>query len=100
LLVNREIERIALARVRLAADESAEECRRTAAHLDGLAREAREGRRYGPLVEILVLQAEAALRLEEKDEARRVLQDALRLGKPIGFAQTFVELGPELAEIL
>jgi LuxR family maltose regulon positive regulatory protein len=100
LLVNREIERIALARVRLAADESAEESRRTAALLDSLAREAREGRRYGPLVEILVLQAEAVLRLEEKDEARRVLQDALRLGKPAGFAQTFLELGPDLLELL
>lgn len=100
LLVNREIERIVLARVRLAADGSAEESRRAAVLLDRLAYEARDGNRFGPLVEILVLQAEAALRLGDKDEGRRFLQEALRLGKPAGFAQTFMELGPELAELL
>lgn len=59
--VNREIEQVSAARVRLATDASREDRELTGSLLEGLAHQARFGRRIGPLVEILVLQAEAAV---------------------------------------
>jgi hypothetical protein len=51
-------------------------------------------------VEILVLQAEAAVPLGAAEEAVRALDEALRLGLPEGYCRTFLEAAPPVVDLL
>jgi LuxR family transcriptional regulator, maltose regulon positive regulatory protein len=98
--VNREIEQVSAARVRIATDASREDRELTASLLERLTRQARSGCRTGPLMEILVLQAEAAFLRAAEEDAVRALEEALRLGLPEGYCRIFVEAGQPAVDLL
>jgi LuxR family maltose regulon positive regulatory protein len=56
--------------------------------------------RTGDLIEILALQALALWAGQEKERAVRILAGALALAEPEGYVRTFVDEGPEMAELL
>ena len=98
--VNHEIEMIALARFRLATDASAADRHETVGLLEGLGRDARSGKRFGPLVEILVLRARAELGSGREEAAMHALGEALCLACAAGFFRVFSEEGPPIVELL
>jgi LuxR family transcriptional regulator, maltose regulon positive regulatory protein len=100
LVVNREIERVCRVRIRLARATSREEHEENAALLDELARSARAGGRIGPLIEILTLQARAAMARSSDEEAMRAITEAVELAQPAGYFRSIVEEGPQIAELL
>jgi LuxR family maltose regulon positive regulatory protein len=54
----------------------------------------------GLKIEIMALQAVALHRLGFEKEALHTLNTALRLGEPEGFCRLFVDLGPQMADLL
>jgi LuxR family maltose regulon positive regulatory protein len=98
--VNREVELISLARIRLAAGATDAGSSDIPSLLDGLARSARSGGRIGPLIEILLLQAKAKASLSAQGDALNALNEAVRLAQPEGYRRIFVEEGPEIFELL
>ncbi len=98
--VNREVELICLARVRLAAGVTDPGSADISRLLDDLAFSARSGGRIGPLIEILVLQAKARASASAQGDALDALSEAVGLAQPEGYLRIFVEEGPEILELL
>jgi LuxR family maltose regulon positive regulatory protein len=86
---------LALARGRLATGRATE----AAQVLEGLARDARVAGRFGPLLEVLILNA-VALADHSRPAALDRLEEALRLGAPEGYVRTFVNEGEPLRRLL
>jgi LuxR family transcriptional regulator, maltose regulon positive regulatory protein len=99
-VVNREIELVSLARIRLAAGAQAGEGAELLSLLEGLASSAREGGRVGPLIAILLLLAKARASLSPQSDALGPLGEALRLAQPGGYLRIFVEEGQQIGELL
>jgi LuxR family transcriptional regulator, maltose regulon positive regulatory protein len=95
-LVNRELELITLARIRLAAGLEEGEGMETVRLLEELAGSARAGGRWGALIAILVLQARARGRFSGPENALESLREAVSLAQPQGYFNVFVEEGPEI----
>jgi LuxR family maltose regulon positive regulatory protein len=68
--------------------------------LEELGATAEAAGRTGDLIEILALQALALWAGQEKERAVRILAGALALAEPEGYVRTFVDEGPEMAELL
>jgi LuxR family transcriptional regulator, maltose regulon positive regulatory protein len=63
-------------------------------------RRATEGRRWGHVIEIRLLQALAYQMLQEEPQALGVLSEAVRLAEPEGYIRSFVDEGPPMAALL
>jgi LuxR family maltose regulon positive regulatory protein len=61
---------------------------------------ATEGRRWGHVIEIRLLQALAYQMLQEEPQALGVLSEAVRLAEPEGYIRSFVDEGPPMAALL
>jgi LuxR family transcriptional regulator, maltose regulon positive regulatory protein len=68
--------------------------------LEELGATAEAAGRTGDLIEILALQALALWAGQEKERPVRILAGALALAEPEGYVRTFVDEGPEMAELL
>jgi LuxR family maltose regulon positive regulatory protein len=68
--------------------------------LSKLAEAARAAKRNGRLIEILVLQAQAAQAQGYEDEALRYLEKSVRLGEPEGYLRVFADEGKPLETLL
>jgi LuxR family maltose regulon positive regulatory protein len=91
-----EAEAIILARVLIAQDKLDE-----AVHLtDRLLAAAEAGKRWGRVIEILVLRALALHAREETEQAMAALARALSLAEPEGYVRTFVDEGLPMATLL
>jgi LuxR family maltose regulon positive regulatory protein len=90
---SRELERIILARLLVARNES-DEALRLLAQLHETAQTT------GRTIEILALQALALQAKGEKERAASTLAEALVLAEPEGYVRTFVDEGPPMAELL
>jgi LuxR family transcriptional regulator, maltose regulon positive regulatory protein len=90
---SRDSERIILARLLIARNEPGEALR-LLAQLHAKARTAAR------TMEILALQALALQARDQKEEAASTLAEALALAEPEGYVRTFVDEGPEMAELL
>jgi LuxR family maltose regulon positive regulatory protein len=99
-LVNREIELVSLARIRLAAGPTGEGLADLSRLVDELAGSARSGGRIGPLISILLLQAGTRALLSAEADALTSLREAVTLAQPEGYLRLFVEEGPKLLELL
>ena len=89
----RDSERIILARLLIARNEP-REALRLLAQLHATARTAAR------TIEILALQAMALHAKGHKEQAASTLAEALALAEPEGYVRTFVDEGPEMAELL
>jgi LuxR family transcriptional regulator, maltose regulon positive regulatory protein len=98
--VNREVELVALARVRLAAGATGTGLAEVSSLLQDLACAARSGGRIGPLIAILLLQAKARASLAAQGDALNALDEAVRLAQPEGYLRIFVEEGPQISALL
>jgi LuxR family transcriptional regulator, maltose regulon positive regulatory protein len=98
--VNREVELVSMARVRLAAGATGEPLAEVSNLLRDMACAARTGGRNGPLMAILLLQAKAKASLSEEKDALAALDEAVRLAQPEGYFRIFVEEGPQMRELL
>ncbi len=98
--LNRHIELLCVARVRLAAAASNEELDQALGLLEELASSAREHRWNGLLIDTLLLQAKAKLQRFGPQEALSALDEAVRLAHTGGFFQTIVEEGAQVANLL
>ncbi len=98
--LNRHIELLCLARVRLATAASDDELEQVLGKLEELASSAREHRWYGLLIETLLLLAKAKLRQFGAQEALGAMEEAVRLAHAGGFFQTILEEGSQAAELL
>ncbi len=92
-LYSRDSERIILARLLIARNEPGEALR-ILAQLRATVRTA------ATTIEILALQAMALHAKGQKEEATSIVAEALALAEPEGYVRTFVDEGPELAELL
>jgi hypothetical protein len=99
-LLNRHIERLGVARVRLAAAASNDELDQALGLLAELASCARDHRWNGLLIETLLLLAKAKLRRSGSQEALGAMDEAVRLAQAGGFFQTIVDEGAQAAELL
>ncbi len=99
-LLNRHIERLGVARVRLAAAASNEELDQALGLLAELASSARDHRWNGLLIETLLLLAKAKLQRSGSQEALGAMDEAVRLAQAGGFFQTIVDEGAQAAELL
>jgi LuxR family maltose regulon positive regulatory protein len=91
----RERQEVALARVLLAQDQAIVALQR----LESARQRATAGRRWGHVIEMLLLQALAYQKLHEEPQALAALSEAVRLGEPEGYIRSFVEEG-EAMEVL
>jgi LuxR family maltose regulon positive regulatory protein len=91
-----ELEQMARARVRLAQGRIEDALR----PLDRLAEAAREGRRTGRLIEILVLQSLIHQARGRQDQALAALGQALTLARPEGYMRLFIDEGARMGELL
>jgi LuxR family maltose regulon positive regulatory protein len=98
--VNRELELISLARVRLAAGAADGHLAETASLLHDLACAARSGGRIGPLISILLLEAKARASLSAEGDALNAVNEAIGLAQPEGYLRIFVEEGPQIFDLL
>jgi LuxR family maltose regulon positive regulatory protein len=95
-VVIREVEEIALARVRIAERRWDE-----ALHLlSRLAEAARAGGRIAALIEILTLEAVALHAQHNTPRALEMLMQALALAEPEGYARVFLDEGSPMADLL
>lgn len=91
-----ELERIALARLRLAQGRASDaQC-----ILDRQRALAEAGGRTGRLIDILGLQALALEAQGQPDDAEVALSQALSLARPEGYVRVFLDLGPPLRKLL
>jgi LuxR family maltose regulon positive regulatory protein len=95
-LIFREQEQIILARVRIAQ----ERCDEALRLLAQLAEAAETGKRFGRLIEILVLQAVARQQQGDTAQALAALEEALTIGEPEGYMRVFVEHGEPMVTLL
>jgi LuxR family maltose regulon positive regulatory protein len=91
-----EQEQIVLVRMRIAQKKWNE----TQSLLVQLAKDAKAGRRFGRLIEILALQAITRWLQGDKVQALAALEQALAIGEPEGYVRIFVNLGVPMAELL
>jgi tetratricopeptide (TPR) repeat protein len=98
--LNRHLELVCLARVRLAAAASNDARDQALSLLEELTSTARLNRWNGLLIETLLLTAKAKLLQSGPREALSVMDEAVRLAHAGGFFQTIVEEGPRTAELL
>jgi LuxR family maltose regulon positive regulatory protein len=99
----REFEHITLARILIAQHENNRvdgSIHEAVKLLDRLMKAAEEGQRTGSLIEILVLQALALQSQGHINSALKSLERAIKLAKPAGFFQLFVDEGPPMARLL
>jgi LuxR family maltose regulon positive regulatory protein len=96
LIYLRERETIILARV-LMAQKKWDEAARL---IDRLMDAAETGKRWGRVVELLILQTLALDAQEKQDEALTRLARALALAEPGGYVRIFVDQGEPMAELL
>jgi LuxR family maltose regulon positive regulatory protein len=94
--VAREVEYLALARIRIDQGRPGE----TARLLQRLLERAEAGGDTARAIEILMLKALALQAQEDADQALTVLEHALALAKPGGFVRIFVDQGPPMARLL
>ena len=90
---SRELERVMLARLLIARNESDEA-------LGLLAQLHETAKTAARKIEILTLRALALRAKSEKEQAARTLAAALALAEPEGYVRTFVDEGPPMAELL
>jgi LuxR family maltose regulon positive regulatory protein len=90
---SRELERLVLARLLVARDEPGEA-------LGQLAPLQETARAAGRKIEVLALQALALRAKGERERAVGTLAEALVLAEPEGYVRTFVDEGPQMAELL
>ncbi|MGW8226239.1 MAG: LuxR C-terminal-related transcriptional regulator [Anaerolineales bacterium] len=57
-------------------------------------------KRTGSVIEILVVKAMAALKMQEMIRAKDLLEDALRIAEPQGYARIFIDEGKPMRELL
>ena len=93
--IGREREEVALIRLLLAQDRPTEARTRLVPLLERATRQ----ERWGHIIELRLLQAQAHARLGEEQEALAHLSHAVQLAEPEGYARLFVEEGP-LMEML
>jgi LuxR family maltose regulon positive regulatory protein len=98
--VNREWVHLSLARIRLAGDRTPEQRERTALLLEELAGAARDGKRFGPLIVILLLLSKSEFARSRGETALKALDEAVRFAQPEGYLRTFVEEGLPIADLL
>ncbi len=98
--LNRHIELLSLARVRLAAAASSDELDQVLGLLEELTSSARHRRWNGLLLDALLLQAKGKLQRFGPQEAMSAMEEAVRLAHVGRFFQTIVEEGPRAAEVL
>ena len=98
--LNRHIELLSLARVRLAAAASKDETDQALRVLEELASSARSRHWNGLLIETLLLLAKARLQRSGPREALGAMDEAIRLALAGGFFQTLAEEGSWVADIL
>ena len=98
--LNRHIELLSVAQVRLAAAASNDELDQALGLLDELASCARDHRWNGLLIDTLLLQAKAKLQRFGPQEALSAMDEAVRLAHVGGFFQTIVEEGAQVANLL
>jgi LuxR family maltose regulon positive regulatory protein len=92
----RERQEVARARVLLAQDRS----RAALQRLEPALQRAMAGQRWGHIIEIRLLQAQAHQKLHEEAQALLALSEAVRLGEPGGYIRSFVEEGAPIATLL
>jgi len=98
--LNRHLELVCLARVRLAAAASIDERDQALGLLEELTATARLHRWNGLLIESLLLLARAKLLRFGPEKALSAMDEAVRLAHAGGFFQTIVEEGPRAADLL
>ena len=91
-----EYEYMTLARVRMAQGQSV----KARQLLARLLPPAEEAGRLGRVIELLVLQAVVASRLQDEAQAVTMLEHALVLGEPEGFVRSFVDEGAVVVNLL
>jgi len=69
-------------------------------HLRALETNMREGKRFGRLIEVLLLQASALSLSGNADAALSRLRDALDMAEPEGYVQPFLEIGATMVKLL
>jgi LuxR family maltose regulon positive regulatory protein len=92
----RERQEVALARVLLAQDQPTAALQR----LESARQRATAGRRWGHVIEMLLLQALAHQKLHEEPQALVALSEAVHLAEPEGYLRSFVEEGAPMADLL
>lgn len=92
----REREEVALIRLRLAQDMPAEALTRLTPLVERTTRQ----ERWGHVIELQLLQAQAQSMLHEEQEALATLAQALRLAEPEGYVRLFVDEGPLMQMLL
>jgi LuxR family maltose regulon positive regulatory protein len=92
----RERQEVALARVLLAQDQP----RAALQRLESARQRATAGRRWGHVIEMLLLQALAHQKLHEEPQALVALSEAVHLAEPEGYIRSFVEEGAPMADLL
>jgi LuxR family maltose regulon positive regulatory protein len=92
----RERLEVARARIFLAKDQPAAALQR----LEPARQRASTGQRWGHVLETLILQALAHQKLHEEAQALADLREAVRLGEPEGYIQSFVEEGVAMGNLL
>ena len=91
-----EREEVACARVHLATTQPDLALQRLAPVLQ----RATAGKRWGHVIEILLLQALAYQMCQEETQALDALAEAVRLGEPEGYIRSFVDEGPPMEALL
>jgi LuxR family maltose regulon positive regulatory protein len=92
----RERQQVARARVLLAQDQP----RAALQRLESARQRATAGRRWGHVIEMLLLQALAHQKLHEEPQALVALSEAVHLAEPEGYIRSFVEVGTPMAHLL
>ncbi len=92
----RERQEVALARVLLAQDQPIVALQR----LESARQRATAGRRWGHVIENLLLQALAHQKLHEEPQALVALSEVVHLAEPEGYIRSFVEEGTPMADLL
>ena len=91
----REREEVALVRVLLARKQSALALQR----LEPVLKRATAGKRWGNVIEILLLQALAYQMCQDETQALSALRDAIRLAEPEGYIRSFVDEGASMESL-
>lgn len=94
--LSRELELLAVARVRLAQGDAGATLQLLAPLADG----ARAGGRHGRLIEMLALEALALEHQNQSDHALLALEEALSLARPEGYVRIFANEGAPMARLL
>jgi len=68
--------------------------------LEPVLQRATAGQRWGHVIEMQLLQAQAYQMLQEETQALSALSEAVRLGEPEGYIRSFIDEGPSMETLL